>query len=120
MSWVNHLDLDPQSCSFVGDECGELIERPTVLGAVVFLGSSPTTCTCRALSDTFKGFYFDCCYTLRVSVLHNLARYLVIDILHPAAFLILGPLDGFLLVEALQLLATSIELAALISHLSPI
>ena len=93
MSWVNHLYLDPKSCSLVGDECGELIERPAVLGAVVFLGRSPTTCACRALSDTFKGFYSDRGYTPLVGMVHNLTGYLVIVILHPAAFLVLGPFD---------------------------
>src|SRR5579872_5582155 len=101
MSWVNHLYLDPETCRLIGDECGELIERPAVGGAVVFLGSSPTTCTCRALSDTFKGFYSDRCHTLRVCMVHNLAGYLVVNILHPAAFLVLCPLDGFLFLEAL-------------------
>ncbi len=120
MSWVNHFHLDAKPCSFVGDECGELIERPAILGAVVFLGAGPTTCTCRALSDTFKGFYSDRCNTLRMGMVHHLAGYLMIDILHPAAFLVLGSLDGSLLVEALQLLAASIERAALVSHLSPI
>ena len=32
-----------------------------------------------------------------MGIVDDLARYLVIDILHPAAFLVLGPLDGFLL-----------------------
>src|SRR5437588_1572510 len=120
MSWVNHLYLDPKSCSLVGDECGELVERPAIGGAVVFLGRSPTTCTCRALSDTFKGFYSDRGYTPLVGMVHNLAGYPVIDILHPAAFLILGPLDGFLFLEFLKLFAASIELSALVPHLSPV
>src|SRR5207248_3045374 len=101
-------------------EAGELIERPTIDGAVVFLGRSPTTCACRALPDSFKGFDFDCCYTLRVGVVHYLARYLVVDILHPAAFLVLGPRERLLFFEVLQLLATSIELPPLVSHLSSI
>src|SRR5258708_7791713 len=101
MSWVNHLYLDAKPRSFVGDECGELIERPAILGAVVFLGRSPTTCACRAESDTFKGFYSDRCDTLCVGMVHDLAGYLVVDILHPAAFLVIGPLDGFLFLEVL-------------------
>ena len=41
MSWVNHLYLDAESRSFVGDECGELIERPAVLGHGCFSGHKP-------------------------------------------------------------------------------
>ncbi len=120
ISWVDHLDLDAKPCRFVGDELRELIERPTVEGAVVFTGFCPTTCACRALSDAVKGFYSDCPYTLSVGIVDDLARDLVVGILHPAAFLVLGPLDGFLLFEVLQLLPASIELAALVSHLSTI
>src|SRR5882762_5334503 len=117
MSWVNHLHLDAETCCFVDDELGELIERPAVGGAVVFLGRSPTTCACRALSDTFKRFDFDGCYTLCVCMVHNLAGYLVVDILHPSALLVLGPLDGSLLFEVLELFAASVERAALVSHM---
>jgi hypothetical protein len=120
MSWVNHLDLDPESGSFVDDELCELVERPAILGAVVFAGRSPTTCACRALSDALKGFNSDRCYTLFVGVVHNLAGHLVVNILHPAAFLVLRPLDGLLLFEALELLSSGVELPALISHLPPI
>jgi hypothetical protein len=120
MSWINQLDLHPESGSLVDDELCELVERPAILGAVVFAGSSPTTCACRALSDSLKGFDSDRCYPKALGIVHDLARDLMVDILHPAAFLVLGPLDGFLLVEALQLLATSIELPTLIAHLSAI
>ena len=53
-------------------------------------------------------------------MVHDLAGYLVIDILHPAAFLVLGPLDGFLFLEVLQFLSASIELSTFVPHLSPI
>src|SRR6266550_1597410 len=120
VSWVNHLHLDAESRSFVGDELCELIERPAIGGAVVFLGRSPTTCTCRALTYSLKGFDSDRCHTRSLGRVHNLAGYLVVDILHPAAFLVLGPLDRFLFLEALQLLSASIECAALVPHLSPV
>jgi hypothetical protein len=120
MSWINQLDLHPESGSLVDDELCELVERPAILGAVVFSGSSPTTCACRALSDSLKGFDSDRCYPKALGIVHDLARDLMVDILHPAAFLVLGPLDRFLLVEALQLLPAGVELPALVPHLSTI
>lgn len=120
MSRIDHLDLDPESGSLAADELCELVERPAIDGAVVFAGRSPTTCACRALSDALKGFDSDRAHPLCMGIVHDLARDLVVDILHPAAFLVLGPLDGFLLVKALELLAASIELATLVPHLSAI
>ena len=34
---VSHLCRDSETCSFVGDALGELIERPSLLDVVVFL-----------------------------------------------------------------------------------
>src|SRR5579884_2512268 len=90
---IDQLHLDACAFCLVADELCELVERPAILGAVVFAGSSPTTCACRALSDSLKGFDSDRCYPEALGIVHDLARDLMVDILHPAAFLVLGPLD---------------------------
>ncbi len=92
------LYLDAQSLCLVSDEEGQLVEAPGVFHAVVFAGGCPTTCTCRALADACKGLDFDRADALRMRMVDDLSRELVVDILHPSAFFILPFLDstGFL------------------------
>jgi hypothetical protein len=86
-----------------------LIEAPTILHAVVFAGFCPTTCTCDALAYACKRLYFDCPYTLLVSMIDNLARKLMVDILHPVGFFAFAFLDSTYLLLPLQLLTLAIE-----------
>src|SRR6266478_1214937 len=69
MSWINHLYLNAKTCSLIGDELRELRERPAILVAVVFAGRGPTTCTCRALSNSREPLYFDRSYPRLMGVI---------------------------------------------------
>src|SRR5712692_3223620 len=103
------LYLDAKPFRFIGDECGQLGEAPTIFHAVVFAGGCPTTCACRALAYTLQGFNLDGPHALLVGMIDDLSRELVVDVLHPSCFFALALFDGTCLLCLLQLLATSIE-----------
>src|SRR5258708_3386673 len=109
------LDRDAKPCRFVGDEQGELREAPRILHPVVFAGSCPTTGACRALAYSCKRLYFDRPYALFEGMIDDLARKLVVDILHPTGFFALTFLDGSCFLGPLELPPAGIETTA---HLS--
>src|SRR6266852_6792076 len=88
------LNLDAKPFRFIGDECGQLVEAPTILHAVVFAGFRPTTCTCRALADAVQGFNLDGSYAPLMGMVDDLPGKLMVDILHPAGFFALATFDG--------------------------
>ena len=106
---INLLYLYPKTLRFVGDKQGELVEAPGILHPVVFASLRSTTCACRALADTCKGFDFDCAHTLFMGVVDNLTGKLMVDILHPTGFFALAFLHGTCLLGLLKLLPTGIE-----------
>src|SRR5258708_26613397 len=109
------LDLDAKPCRFVGDEQGELVEAPRILHPVVFAGSCPTTGACRVLAYSCKRLYFDRPYALFEGMIDDLARKLVVDILHPTGFFALTFLDGSCFLCLLELPPACLETP---SHLS--
>jgi len=101
---------------FVGNERGELVERPGGHHAVVFAGVRPTACACRALAgsvaDTSELFHADDAHTLLVSMGDDLMREFVVGVAHPALLFALTLADSANLSGLLKVLAVSVELAA--------
>src|SRR5258708_5912194 len=91
---VHLLDFDPKTLRFVGDEQRELVEAPGILHPVVFASFRSTTCTCRALAYSCKRLYLDGSHPLLMGVVDNLARELMVDLLHPTRFFALAFPDG--------------------------
>src|SRR5215469_7910684 len=81
---------NPCPLGFVGNERGELVERPGSHHAVVFAGLDclaaigTTACACRALADTSELFETNSAYALRLGMQDDLAREFVVGIAHPA------------------------------------
>src|SRR5258708_3589249 len=123
VGWVYPFHRDARPLRFVGDEGGELVERPGGDQPVVFAGLgrlaaiSPAACACgvpdRPLTDTGESFQADDTHTLCLGMRDDTMRELVVGVAHPAPLFALALALRMDLLRSLKLLALGIELAAL-------
>src|SRR5215469_12670039 len=116
-----HRDTCP--CCLVGDEGGELTERPGGHHAGGFAGRGhrpamgPTACACRALAgavaDTSELLQANDAHALLLGMRDDLGRKVVVGLAHPAPFFALARAHRTPLPSVLQGCAVCVALAAL-------
>src|SRR5260221_12562533 len=87
-----HGDACPRC--LVGDEGGELMERPGGNHAVVFAGFRPTAFACRALAAASQLLHATDAYALLLGMTDGLRPEVMVGVAHPASLFALTLTDG--------------------------
>src|SRR5258706_3825619 len=111
-----HGDAWPRC--FVGDEGGELMERPGGNHALVFAGLRPTAFACRALADASQLLHADDAHALLLGMRDDLVRELMVGAAHPASLFALTLTDGADFLGFLYVFSARVELAWLVALLA--
>src|SRR5258706_9776338 len=106
-----HGDACPRC--LVGDEGGELMERPGGNHALVFAGLRPTAFACRALADASQLLHADDAHALLLGMRDDLMREVMVGVAHPASLFALALTDRADFLGFLYVFASCVELAAL-------
>jgi hypothetical protein len=112
---------DAYAFCLVGDEGGELVERPGGHHAVVFAGFRPTaSCAYRALADASVCLKTNGAYVLLLGMGDDLPGEFVVGLTHPALLFVLALADSVHLPGLLRAFASGVELQALRSLMAPV